>query len=303
MNNIYQQRIVKAVQYIEENLSGDLNLADVASHCCFSAFHFHRIFSGVMKETLNSYISRRRLEKAVHWLAFKPEVNLTEIAYQCGFSSSANFSKATKQYFGYSPSEIRAPKDAQKVAVGNISKKYGKQFNPLALYPKAVKNNLHNDMTSMVKIQYFSAKRLCVLASLQGYQSASLFTTWDQLSAWAEAQDIAKQQQFRLAWCYDNPAVTPLDKCRYEASIAINDKITVSAPFKTALLPEGEYAVMYVKGSPEDINQMQLQLFSHWLPNSGYEPDNLPMLERYLNDVRIDQFIELELMLKLKRLK
>ena len=35
-------------------------------------------------------------------------------------------------------------------------------------------------------------------------------------------------------------------------------------------------------------------------PMSGFEPDNLPMLERYLNDVRVDNFLESEIMIKLK---
>lgn len=94
--------------------------------------------------------------------------------------------------------------------------------------------------------------------------------------------------------------MTAAHKCKYEASIEIDDKLHVNEPFGVGDLPEGKYAVIYVKGSPEDITQAQLHLFSCWLPDSGFEPDNLPMLERYLNDVRVDGFLESEIMLKLK---
>lgn len=154
-----------------------------------------------------------------------------------------------------------------------------------------------------VKINKYEQKRLCKLASKGGYEPESLFSTWDELSFWGESKGIIKASQFKLAWCYDNPAITPLNKCRYNASIEINPEINVEEPFSVEMLPEGEYAVIYVKGSPEDITQAQMFLFSSWLPNSGYEPDNIPMLERYLNDVRVDGFIESEIMVKLNVLK
>jgi AraC family transcriptional regulator len=79
--------------------------------------------------------------------------------------------------------------------------------------------------------------------------------------------------------------------------------MNITEPFSEKEFPEGIYAVIYVKGTPDDITQAQIYLFSCWLPNSGYEPDNLPILERYLNDVRVDGFLESEIMIKLKPLK
>ena len=73
-------------------------------------------------------------------------------------------------------------------------------------------------------------------------------------------------------------------------------------PFEKSILPGGTYAVLYVKGDAQDVAKAQMGLFSHWLPDSGYEPNSFPMMERYLNDVRQDGFIELEIMLKLKTL-
>jgi AraC family transcriptional regulator len=111
---------------------------------------------------------------------------------------------------------------------------------------------------------------------------------------------VLKKQ--RIALCYDNPAITPVEKCRYEATIAIDDEVKVNLPFEKSILPDGTYAVLYVKGDAQDVAKAQMGLFSHWLPGSGYEPDSFPMMERYLNDVRQDGFIELEIMLKLKTL-
>ncbi len=300
MNPIYKQRILAALDYIESNLAQPLNLDLISNHCHFSPFHFHRVFSGVMNETLNSYVGRKRLEKAVNLLVFRRELNITNIAFDCGFSSSANFSKAVKKYFGYSPTEIRSPKHDELPSLGDIFSKYGKKFNPNELYPTAIDPMLENEHKISVEVKTIGQKRLCKLVSQGGYEPESLFETWDTLSHWAERQGIPEASQYRLAWCFDNPALTPANKCRYEASIEIDSKIDVIEPFSIINLPEGKYAVIYVKGSPYDITQAQIYLFSFWLPNSGYEPDNLPMLERYLNDVRVDGFLESEIMIKLK---
>jgi hypothetical protein len=40
--------------------------------------------------------------------------------------------------------------------------------------------------------------------------------------------------------------------------------------------------------------------YSNWLPDSGFEPDGFPMLEHYLNDVRNEDYVEMEIFVKLK---
>nr|ANC57918.1 DNA gyrase inhibitory protein [Colwellia sp. C1] len=154
-----------------------------------------------------------------------------------------------------------------------------------------------------IQVKTLYHKRLCKLLSKDGPEPDSLFKTRDTLNNWAVKQGVPQDKQFRLAWCYDNPAVTPVNKCRYEVSIEVNEDMNITEPFSEKEFPEGIYAVIYVKGTPDDITQAQIYLFSCWLPNSGYEPDNLPMLERYLNDVRVDGFLESEIMIKLKPLK
>ncbi|MGB1258403.1 MAG: helix-turn-helix transcriptional regulator, partial [Thiolinea sp.] len=87
------------LSYIEAYKHEKIRLSDVAKVSHFSEFHFHRIFSSVMGETLNDYIGRRRLECAVNMLVFDSGKSITEVALSNGFSSSANFSKAIKAYF------------------------------------------------------------------------------------------------------------------------------------------------------------------------------------------------------------
>jgi AraC-like DNA-binding protein len=61
----YHERILRVLLYIQQHLDDDLGLEDVAAAAAFSPFHFHRIFRGLVGETLGEQVpvsvsSRRR---------------------------------------------------------------------------------------------------------------------------------------------------------------------------------------------------------------------------------------------------
>ncbi|KXO09573.1 Transcriptional regulator, AraC family [Moritella sp. JT01] len=307
MNKVYKARIDKVIQYIEAHLSKKISLAEVAEISHFSVFHFHRIFTGVVGETVNDYIARRRLEKAVNLLIFKTELSITQIALDSGFSSSANFSKAVRLHFGFSPSEIRNPDKVKDSKIGKISSKYGKDFNPSDLYPNRITNEVMNNtnlkgINMKIEVRELERQRVCTLVSEGGYESEAIYTAWDKLIDWAVGNGIKPEDQKRFSFAFNNPTVTPIDKCRYVSSIVIGDDIQVNSPFILSEIPKGKYAVLYYKGHPEETIKAILSIYSDWLPDSGFEPDEFPVLERYLNDARVDGYLEMEIHVKLKDL-
>ena len=305
INNKYKSRIEAALSYIDAHKHDKILLRDVSQASHFSEFHFHRIFSSIMGETLHDYIARRRLECAVNMLVFSPDKSITEVALSNGFSSSANFSKAVRAYFGFSPSEIRDPVKAKNSKIGKILSKYGKAFDPAELYPVQLTNNMSHLTgleTMNVEIKTLQLQTVGLLPSAGGYEQNAIFATWDKLITWAKGCGIEESQQQRFALCYDNPAVTPLDKCRYEATIVIEPDMAVNAPFSKSQIPEGRYAVLHYKGAPDETNKAHMYLYGEWLPQSGFEPDDFPMMENYLNDVRQDGYLEMEVYVKLKAL-
>jgi AraC family transcriptional regulator len=307
MNKEYKVRIGRVIQYIEGNLTNKISLTEVAKVSYFSAYHFHRIFSAIMGETVNDYIVRRRLERAVNLLIFQTELSVTQVALDSGFSSSANFSKAVKLHFGFSPSEIRNPEKIKNSKIGKISSKYGKEFDPSDLYPTRITNGVMNQtrlegINVKVEVRELDSQRVCTLASQRGYEPEGIYEAWDKLIDWATSNGIKQDEQKRFAFAFDNPTVTPVDKCRYDASIVIDSNIKVNPPFASSEIPKGKYAVLYFKGAPEETIKAQLSIYSDWLPDSGFEPDNFPMLEHYLNDVRVDGYVEMEIHVKLKEI-
>jgi methylphosphotriester-DNA--protein-cysteine methyltransferase len=60
----YQNRINQVMNYVVQNLAGDLSLDNLSRVACFSPYHFHRIFRLLRTKPLGDYIRRQRLESA-----------------------------------------------------------------------------------------------------------------------------------------------------------------------------------------------------------------------------------------------
>lgn len=62
--------------------------------------------------TPNNYITEKRIDHAYKLLKENPELNISEIAYRCGFSDPKYFSRCFKKNIGRTPSEIREHNNA-----------------------------------------------------------------------------------------------------------------------------------------------------------------------------------------------
>jgi AraC-like DNA-binding protein len=102
-NNNYKA-VENTVKYIKENLSSPLSLEIIADYAGFSPVYFHNLFKSAVGKTLHEYIEEQRIKKASD-LLITTDSTLTEIAYQCGFSSQSYFSYAFKRKMRMTPRE------------------------------------------------------------------------------------------------------------------------------------------------------------------------------------------------------
>src|SRR3954454_19889561 len=100
----YVERVNRAIDHIVRNLGEPLRLEEVSAAAGFSPFHFHRVFKSLLGETLNQFVKRLRLERALYLMSHAPNRSLTDVAFDCGFSSSSDFSRSFKQCYGAAPS-------------------------------------------------------------------------------------------------------------------------------------------------------------------------------------------------------
>ena len=103
----YVSRIHKVQDYIENNYWRNMSTKELSDVAGFSKYHFNRIFKSVLHESLSHYVNRIRMEYALFMVAHRKDRNITDIAYDLGFSDSSIFSRAFKNYYGISPFEYR----------------------------------------------------------------------------------------------------------------------------------------------------------------------------------------------------
>ena len=103
----YAERIIRVLVHIQQNLDDALPLEDLAAIAHFSPFHFHRVFTGMVGESVKQYVRRLRLERAAMRLKHG-ERPVTSIAFEAGYETHEAFTRAFRSAFGRSPSEFRA---------------------------------------------------------------------------------------------------------------------------------------------------------------------------------------------------
>jgi AraC-like DNA-binding protein len=100
--------VIKACGYIRSRaLVDDINLADVARHCCVSEGHLSRIFHHATGLTFREYLTQVRIERAKS-LLLNSGKSVTEIAYESGFQSLSQFHRVFRKVYGSSPGEMRS---------------------------------------------------------------------------------------------------------------------------------------------------------------------------------------------------
>ncbi len=96
----------KALEYIEENLTNEIDYAKIASVAYCSEYHFKRMFSFLAGITLSEYIRRRRLTVAAFELQ-NSDLRVIDIANKYGYQSPDSFARAFQGLHGITPSEAK----------------------------------------------------------------------------------------------------------------------------------------------------------------------------------------------------
>ena len=101
-----QWQIERVKRYIEDRLSGPLQIKDLAALVHLSASHFSRSFHTSFGERPSAYILRRRMEHAKQMMLLS-DMPLCEVALACGMCDQAHFTRTFRRITGTSPNAWR----------------------------------------------------------------------------------------------------------------------------------------------------------------------------------------------------
>jgi AraC family transcriptional regulator len=271
-NDIYTRRINAVVNYVRENLDGDLSLDALARVGCFSKFHFHRVFKSITDETVSDMVVRLRLQRAANLLRTVPALSITAAALETGFSSVPVFSRAFKKQFG-----INARQWDRQSALEKDSK--NDQFRDE--FPRYTLEELES-FGFEVKVRSLPEQRLEYIRVYDSYSSFErIKKAYYRLIDWYRQRGGSLDDISLYGMSQDNPDVTPLKLCRFDWCIRVPAGWNGDGDVSVTDFPACRVATVRCAGGFSEENKVIQYLFRYWLPRSRYQPANLPGMEIY----------------------
>jgi AraC family transcriptional regulator len=290
----YAQRINRVIDYLRANLDRQVRLAELAKVACFSEFHFHRIFSAVSGETVNNFANRLRLEKAARLLRFSDQ-SLTDIAFDCGFSSSATFSRAFRSAYDTSPSQFRKTGDIKK-------SKIRKELATGQEYVLSMSDK-EKRAAFPVRLIELPEQQVAYIRVTDAFDLDKLLAVFRRMIEWAKSQGIFSPGTL-FGMTMDDPDVTPRHLYRYEVCFASSFPFDCMEGMSRLRLPAMQYAATRVRGDIRRVATAWDYLIRSWLINSAFEPEHAPALEIFVDKEAATDWsqFELELCLPVRKL-
>ena len=267
-NGTYVQSINTVIDYIEKNIQKKLSLEQLAGIAGFSKYHFHRIFSAYMGETLNSFVMRLRAEKVAKIICCYPHKSFTEIAYECGFSDSSAFTKAFKRRFNLTPNEWVKQSD---VPIFNSSRASD-------LLDFSVK-----DIFVSASLEYLPSFTLAYTRYIGRYAGdAKLFTSlFTKLHVWCEKHSIDMSKSKLFCLYHDSIDLTDEDKLRVSAGVEIKDDVATDEHIGKLKIARDKYLVAKFKVDETQYGLAWKYVFAYLLNEFNVKPASSPSFEMY----------------------
>ncbi len=98
----------ESIDFIEKNLTEELDIEDIAAKAALSPFYYQRIFGALCGVTVGEYIRARRMTLAAQELNGK-DVKVIDVAVKYSYDSPDSFSKAFQKFHGITPSQAKEP--------------------------------------------------------------------------------------------------------------------------------------------------------------------------------------------------
>jgi AraC family transcriptional regulator len=274
----YRNRLNRVFQFIDDNLDSKLSLAEVSKQAFFSEFHFHRLFKLITRETLNEYISRRRIEKSVLDIIHK-ELSISEISHTYGFSDNSSYTKAFKKYYGISPSEFKRQNPNKFSKIKQLNSKIGQVYPELDEYVCII-NKLKNwiKMNTNIDVKQLPEQHYVYITCIGPQELPSAF---QKLIAWAIPNGLMSNEAKLMTVYQDSLKVTEEEKARFRACFKVKDKLDTE--FENASIPSGKYIIGRFEIVLDDFEKAWTGLYV-WMDENGYKRAEGESFEIYHNN-------------------
>ena len=259
----YLRHLDVVTDYIYAHLDEDLSLETLAHVSGFSRYHWHRIYRAVRGETAAQTVRRLRLERAAAMLT-ETSWPVERIAWKAGFTGTEVFSRAFLRSYGTTPSRFR--NDGRAASSGSSMMSCGSGLtSPVREAPGWP-----------VRVEARCGYRLAVSEHRGSYMDIG--------RAFSRVRDRVGSGSLMVAIYEDDPDAVPPADLRSAAGTVVDPGTRIPHDLAERLVPAGRYAIMRYVGPYSSMHVAYLWLYGQWLPSSGEEPRDHPVIEEYLTD-------------------
>jgi DNA gyrase inhibitor GyrI/AraC-like DNA-binding protein len=274
----YIKRINYVLDFVEKNLDANLSLEQLSKKAHYSSFHFHRIFSAIVGETVNSFINRKRIERIASILLVGTNEPISKLAYKYGFNSENSFSRAFKKYYGITPTEFRFKgKD--------IISKIGIESLSMDKYICSI-DNIRNwiDMNAQIEVKELQEIKLAAIMHIGKFNEIE--ETYKKLFEWVSQKEVLDIQSVKAVTIYhDNPKITPVSKVRLSVCVTINRDIDPQGEIRQIMIQKGSYVIGHFEITA-DFFQKAWDNMCVWVVENGYSFRDGDYFEVYHNNFK-----------------
>jgi AraC family transcriptional regulator len=286
----FARRMHRVQLHIDQHLGEPLEVADLAAVAHFSPFHFHRLFTAWMGETLGEHVRRRRLEVAALRLLTQPRSSVLEIALTVGFGSGEAFAHAFKARFACSASQWRRAKAQERASqLSKLDQAQRKHDQAPAADDGDDGDALQLALETRMNVTVIErpATRVAYLRYTGPY-GAGVHSFWKERFI----PFLAQHQLFGrpiLGVSHDDPLITAPEQCRYDTCVQVDEGQVIGGDALITTIAGGKYASLPFKGTSAAIGPAWTGLMRDWLPQSGWQLDGRPTFEYYAPGAAYDE--------------
>lgn len=251
----------RAINYVEEHLTEELDFDVVAREAAYSSFYFQRLFSLLCGFTLGDYIRNRRLTLAGEEL-LTSDKRIIDIGIKYGYANPRSFTRAFLKFHGVTPTEARM--NGAKL----------KSFSRISV--KVVLTGGDTINYRIVDEPAFDVIERVELHSTVGDENLRTIPKfWDNCQTDGTVEkirELAADKSRIFGICYGDSAG---NDGTFEYSIAAPCAADAYMPsgFRRSTVPARTWAVFECRGPvPEAIRVLWREIFSDFFPTSGYKP-------------------------------
>lgn len=283
----FQTDFANAIDYIEENLTNDIDFGLVAQKAKCSSYHFQRMFSSLVNIPLSEYIRRRRITLAAIEIQ-NTDAKIIDIAMKYGYDSHSSFTRAFQTIQGVTPSKARIvgvtlmaypPLNFHFILKGVDGMKYQIiETEPFKLFGLNVVNT-----DGWTGEQYLEYADLVIEDGTHDATNMAAGFPGNTVEMIEKDQwDLSKVHLLHFIRFWNEEG---LKHSMYGWEVpegGVDDKFTVLD------IPHSTWVVVTINLEDDRLGVMNCykDLYANWFPTSGYEQGSgRPMFEKYSGDM------------------